>query len=572
MKLNQQAQFTPYRILIFAFLFVLILSLACGAPKTENYIQTQVALNVQATDDAQSKTQTAVADAKQQKEISDQQTQTNLIAQVTETAQADAQVQETDETPVDVKPTSSADIPPSPVAAFPIVDSGQIYCYDNVGSIPCPTTGQPFYGQDAQYRGNAPSYNDNSDGTITDNITGLMWQREANTKMSYSQAVAGAESFNLAGYDDWRLPTIKEMYSLILFSGYDVSELPGGSDTSGLIPFVDDVFAFEYGDTKTGEQIHDSKYVSSSIYTGAILGGQQAVFAANFAEGSVKGYTTGQETIFSVLYVRGNSSSSNNDFVDNGNGTILDNATSLTWTQDDSRKGLDWEQALNYCESLDFAGISRWRLPNVKELQSIVDFSRAPDATNSAAIDPLFNVTSITNQAGQIDYPYYWSSTTHANMQNGVRASYVSFGRALGYMNNQWIDVHGAGAQRSDPKSGDSSEWPNDNAIRINNYARCVTGGVSDEIFTGGEIDPIIGIFSPGTGQSGDGAGFGEILLPNNGPAVPNIPSPAAIDACNSLSAGSPCTFNTPFGSTSGSCTEIAIPNLAVLACIPGLP
>jgi hypothetical protein len=59
---------------------------------------------------------------------------------------------------------------------------------------------------------------------------------------------------------------------------------------------------------------------------------------------------------------------------------------------------------------------------------------------------------------------------------NGV---YVSFGRAMGYMQNTWVDVHGAGAQRSDPKSGDPNDYPTGrgpqgDAIRIYNYIRLV--------------------------------------------------------------------------------------------------
>jgi len=577
---HQRVQFAPFSILLFAILFVLLLGLACKTPTTESSNKTQVALNVQATRLAQSETQTAQAEAeaKQQKEISDQQA--TLDAQATKDAQADAeQVQAAEEAPVEAESapgaeTAPAEAPPPTDAAYPIVDTGQVYCYENGGGIPCPTEGQPFYGQDAQYSGNAPSYTDNGDGTISDNVTGLMWQQDPGDKMGYVQAVAGAESFNLAGYDDWRLPTIKELYSLILFSGYDVSGW-NGTDTSGLIPFIDEVFAFEYGDTNSGERIIDSQWATSSVYTGTVFGGQEAMFGVNFADGRIKGYPTGSgggpsKTYF-VIYVRDNPEYGINDFVNNGDGTIGDNATGLVWMQSDSGNALDWEGALNYCESLDFAGISDWRLPNVKELQSIVDYSRAPDTTNSAAIDPLFNVTSITNEAGATDYPFYWSSTTHANMQSGGSASYVSFGRALGYMNGQWMDVHGAGAQRSDPKSGDPSEWPTGrgpqgDAIRIYNYVRCVIGGVSSEVVTGGEADPNIG------------AGLGELPDLDKGPGqVPGVqppPSPEAIDACTSLSAGAACSFNTPIGSASGSCTQIAVPNLTVLACVPeiGLP
>ena len=79
-------------------------------------------------------------------------------------------------------------------------------------------------------------------------------------------------------------------------------------------------------------------------------------------------------------------------FVDNGNGTITDNATGLTWMQEDSGAlisgttvsgGLNWQEALNWCESLDYAGATDWRLPDIKELHSIVDYTRSPDTTNS---------------------------------------------------------------------------------------------------------------------------------------------------------------------------------------------
>jgi len=181
------------------------------------------------------------------------------------------------------------------------------------------------------------------------------------------------------------------------------------------------------------------------------------------------------------MYVRGNETYGINDLVDNGDGTITDNATGLMWMQNDNGEGLNWEEALNYAENLDYAGYSDWRLPNIKELQSIVDYAHSPETSGSAAIDPLFNISEISNEAGETDYPYFWSSTTHATWvegQEGAGAAYISFGRAMGYMNS-WVDVHGAGAQRSDPKTGDPADYPNGHgpqgdAIRINNYVRLV--------------------------------------------------------------------------------------------------
>jgi hypothetical protein len=310
--------------------------------------------------------------------------------------------------------------------------------------------------------------------------------------MTYGEAVAGVASFTLAGYDDWRLPTIKELYSLILFSGTDPNA--EDRDAAGLTPFIDtDFFVFTYGDTAI-ERIIDSQYLSSTKYVFTTMHGNPTVFGVNFADGRIKGYPiadpTGWEKTFYVLHVRGSMDYGVNDFIANNDGTVSDTATGLIWLQDDSGSfeagdtgdgSLDWGQALAWCEDLDFAGYNDWRLPNAKELQSIVDYERSPDTTGSPAIDPLFSSTMIINEKGEADYPYYWTSTSHARADAALPAAgvYLSFGRAMGYMMGEWLDVHGAGAQRSDPKTGNPDAYPQGrgpqgDAIRIYNYARCV--------------------------------------------------------------------------------------------------
>ncbi len=233
---------------------------------------------------------------------------------------------------------------------YGIVDTDQRFCYGTAEGMTCSDPGESRHGQDAQNDGWQPSYTDNGDGTVTDNVTGLMWQQDPGAKMSYADAVAGAASFDLGGHDDWRLP-------------------------------------------------------------------------------------------------------------------------------------------------------------NAKERQSIVDYSRSPDTTSSAAIDPVFAVSSITNEGGQEDYPFFWSSSTHATWTGGGHyAAYVCFGRCLGHMNGSWMDVHGAGAQRSDPKAGDPADYPEGHgpqgdAIRINNHVRCVRGmAVAGDPGTGGG-----GVGGGGTGGSGGG-------------------------------------------------------------------
>jgi len=383
---------------------------------------------------------------------------------------------------------------------YPVVDTGEDACYDDRSEIPCPAEGEPYYGQDAQYDRNSASYVLNGDGTVSDLRTGLMWSQspdlngdgdiDAADKLSLADAKASASKVSLGGYADWRIPTIKELYSLMDFRGTDPAGYRGSS-AEGLVPFIDtEYFNFGYGDVRSGERIIDAQFVSSTEYVGRTMGGAKTVFGVNFADGRIKGYPSGpmpgrlEAKGFYVLYVRGNSEYGVNSFTDNGDGTVTDSATGLVWSRDDGAAGMNWSEALAWVEQKNAEnclGHNDWRLPNAKELQSILDYTRAPDVTASPAIDPVFHTTAIRNEAGQRDHPAYWTSTTHRNttFTPGGSAVYVSFGRAMGNMRGRWMDVHGAGAQRSDPKAGDSSDWPQGrgpqgDAIRIDNYVRIV--------------------------------------------------------------------------------------------------
>jgi hypothetical protein len=420
---------------------------------------------------------------------------------------------------------------------YPLVDTGQAACFDNRGEITAPKPGQPFFGQDAQFRGRQPSYTLSTDGsTVADSVTGLTWQRSPDTdsdgaltrkdKLTLAQAEALPAKLNAArfgGFSDWRLPTIKELYSLIMFSGVD----PSGPAMNGarLQPFLDTkYFTFAYGDPGAGERLIDSQYASCTRYVGTSFKGSAKLFGVNFADGRITGYDLimpggGMEKTFFVQCVRGNPAYGRNDFRDDGGGTVTDRATGLTWSKADSGKGMNWEEALAWVQARNaekYLGHADWRLPNAKELQSIVDYGRSPDMTGSAAIDPVFDCTKITNEIGQADYPFYWTGTTHAAAVAGGAAVYVAFGRAAGWPTGmpgrgngpgrggvgrggppetgrsgsgaaipQFTDVHGAGSQRSDPKTGDPAEFPRGrgpqgDVVRIYSYVRLVrdAGGV----------------------------------------------------------------------------------------------
>jgi formylglycine-generating enzyme required for sulfatase activity len=114
------------------------------------------------------------------------------------------------------------------------------------------------------------------------------------------------------------------------------------------------------------------------------------------------------------------------DLVDNGDQTITDTATGLMWQQlevtaEDNSTVLrmTWKDALDYCEKLDLAGYDDWRLPNAKELQSIVNYEKS----EPPYIDEIFQNAAMSG---------YWSSTTVAN--DTYNAWYVHF--HYGYVNN----------------------------------------------------------------------------------------------------------------------------------------
>lgn len=158
------------------------------------------------------------------------------------------------------------------------------------------------------------------------------------------------------------------------------------------------------------------------------MDGNPTAFGVNFADGRIKGYSKKQRRSRDkkyIRYVRGNPYYGKNSFKDRKDGTVEDKGTGLIWQKNDSEKRLNWEQALGYCENLSLGGRNDWRLPNAKELQSIVDYSRSPSTTGSAAIDPIFSVTDKES--------YYYTSTTHQDGPKPSHAVYIAFGRAMGY-------------------------------------------------------------------------------------------------------------------------------------------
>jgi VWFA-related protein len=123
-------------------------------------------------------------------------------------------------------------------------------------------------------------------------------------------------------------------------------------------------------------------------------------------------------------------------YVNNGDGTVTDTATGLMWQQADDGQARTWQNALSYCEALDLAGQTDWRLPDIRELQSIVDDGRYYPAINST-----FNCQST----------FYWSGSTHPDPDWPDWAWYVDFHYGYAYPAKPKSDSHYVRCVRGGP-------------------------------------------------------------------------------------------------------------------------
>ncbi len=256
--------------------------------------------------------------------------------------------------------------------------------------VKLPDTGQTLNatatpGEDSDYTLNPPSFTDNGNSTITDNVTGLMWQKTDNGESTWENAVSNATTITTGGYTDWRLPTPLEAMSIL---------------NHNLNPALNSSYFLNNSSGSPGYWWTSDIFGTSTTH----------VWCTNLGGGL--GPKPKNETIsaggilrYHARYVRGAKANNGHNFVNNGDGTITDTDTHLMWSQAPSI-AKSWNDALVYAEVLTLGGSSDWRLPNIKELHSLVDITRATATatTTSACINrALFPTVTATG---------YWSSTS----------------------------------------------------------------------------------------------------------------------------------------------------------------
>ncbi len=250
-----------------------------------------------------------------------------------------------------------------------------------------PDTGQTTsytttFGEDNDYNINVPSYTNNSNETITDNITGLMWQQTDGGEMTIENAFIYAENLTLGGFSDWRLPSPSESFSILnLQNNNPALNTTYFTNTSAGYWWTN---TYQLGDNTKVWTINKGGGVGNKPKSETISAGGMSNFHARCV----------RDTAIPAVIA--------NHFTDNGNGTITDNLTQLIWQKVPNTSALTWENAIAYAEELSLATATDWRLPNIKELQSLNDES----LTNPSVNQTFFGSIGVKN---------YWSSTSVQN-------------------------------------------------------------------------------------------------------------------------------------------------------------
>jgi hypothetical protein len=234
----------------------------------------------------------------------------------------------------------------------------------------------PTFGEDSDYTINPPAYTDNGNGTVTDQVTGLVWQQTDGGEMTWSNAVTYCQNLELAGYADWRLPSGHELFSI-----FDHDHNPA------LLTATFPTNNAEYWWT-ANEQVGDSTK-AWVVNAGGGIG----------AHPKSETISAGGTKRFHARCVRNIPVSMPISFTANGNGTVTDSNTGLVWQQGEVTPTVTWVAALTYCKNLSLGNHTDWRLPNIKELRSISDDTRSGSPLDSTYFPGV--------QAAR-----YWSSTT----------------------------------------------------------------------------------------------------------------------------------------------------------------
>jgi len=110
-------------------------------------------------------------------------------------------------------------------------------------------------------------------------------------------------------------------------------------------------------------------------------------------------------------------------YIDNQDGTVTDTSTGLMWQKVRAIGTYMWQNALQYCKSLELAGYNDWRLPSREELQRMIDYGDS---------DSVFVVESGWYWSSSIGFPgYAWGVDSYDGSAGNVSKDGDGFVRAV---------------------------------------------------------------------------------------------------------------------------------------------
>lgn len=235
--------------------------------------------------------------------------------------------------------------------SFGNICTGQTKCFNNEKDLAkCPEEGSDFHGQDAQYaaKGLCVPQKFSVDSTVKDEKividenTGFQWQQTIpEEEFTLEAAQQYCDELIYGGHDDWRLPSLIEILSLFN-EYYDQTEI-----------------------NRTYFPLSDSESYTYSIWGDDFM-------VKLYGGDAIKQYSPDNTAL--IRCVRGDAIPTLSYLVTVANSTddimVKDTATKLVW-QHKYVANKTWEEALEYCENLEYAGYDDWRLPNRNELLSL---------------------------------------------------------------------------------------------------------------------------------------------------------------------------------------------------------
>lgn len=319
----------------------------------------------------------------------------------------------------------------------PALATGQTICYNESGvSIACAGTGQDGELQTGVPWTPAARFTDNG-LTMTDNLTGLVWTKNANLSgsVTWDNAFTHIATLNAGPYggrSDWRLPNIVELMSIMYYGsssmsawlssfGFTVSSTTFWSSTT-YNNILNEAWCF---DVESGSKNYTAKMNAYNAW--AVAGtstnlpktGQTICYNSSGVIITCPGTGQDGELQMGVSWPSPR-------FTDNLDGTITDNLTGLMWAEDANDMAatypsfdtdlplgngvVTWQHALDYVTMLNgvnYLGYSDWRLPNFNELMSL---QNQGDGLNWLTTSGFINADALTQ--------VFWSSTTYEASQD----------------------------------------------------------------------------------------------------------------------------------------------------------